>query len=108
MSNEIWDYVLTAAAQYAHVNSEAVDEGTGATAFAEPIVYWMNRAAADAALDFAKMIEMQVDPSVARLAIQLNTDLVMGMSAAQEVLGRSYEEWSRSKAASGGTFGYSE
>jgi len=90
-----WDYVLVAAAQYAHTNSEAIDEGVGATAFAEPVVYWMNRAATDAAMDFAKMVEMHVDPYVARLAVQLNTDLVMAMSAAQEILGCSYEEWQK-------------
>jgi hypothetical protein len=98
VSNETWDYVLAAAAQYAQTNAEAVDEGTGATAFAEPIVYWMNLAATDAALDYAKMIEQRVEPYVARLTVQLGTGFVMAMSAAQEILGVSYEEWSRSAA----------
>lgn len=91
---ETWDFVLAAAQTYAHTNAEAVDEGQGATAFGEPVVYWMNRAATDAALDYAKMIEQKIEPYVARLACQLATDLVMALAAAEEILGCNYGVWS--------------
>jgi hypothetical protein len=98
VSNETWDYVLAAAVQYAQTSADAATEGNPPTAFAEPVVYWANLAATDAALDYAKMTEQRVEPYVARLAVQLGTGFVMAMSVAQEILGVSYEEWSRSAA----------
>lgn len=105
-STEPWDYVLAAAQTYAQTNAESIDEGNGATAFGEPIVYWMNRAAADAALDYAKMVEMGVEPYVARLSVQLGTDLVMAVESAREILGYGYDAWRDAGGRDEGTFGY--
>lgn len=96
--NRTWDYVLEAAECYAHVNLEAIDEGNGATAFGEPIVYWMNRAASDSAHEFYRMVaELGMPERVAQVAVQLSPDMVMAMSAAQEILGLDYGEWLKAK-----------
>lgn len=99
MSTNIWDYVLEAAKRYASDCQSALDEGSPASAFAEPVIYWMNRAASDGAHEYHRMVtEIGLPKHVADVAIQLNTDMVMAISAAREILGTDYAEWQQNEA----------
>ena len=94
-TTQIWDYLLAAADGYAGQLRRAQQTASDEPPLAEPIVFWLNRAASDTAHDFAKMIEMGVPPQVAQMAIQLSADTMVALSAAHEILGRNYEEWQK-------------
>lgn len=91
MSTETWDYMAAASVEYAR--SDPADDR-----FHEPILYLLNRASSEAAVEFARLRKEEVPEAAARMAVQLTMEHGVAMTAAHGVLGSSYEEWSQSAA----------
>jgi hypothetical protein len=96
---ETWEYIAQAAAEYAQ--SDPADDR-----FYEPMLYLLNRASSEAAVEFARLTKDGVPEAAARMAVQLSMEHSVAMTAAMGILDADYEEWRKTGSATLDYSGY--
>lgn len=93
MSSETWDYLAHAAQTYSEDCDPADDP------FYEGIIYLLNRAASEAAVEFARLVESGVPERHARMVVQLSMEHSVAMGVAHPAIDADYYAWRKTQDA---------
>jgi hypothetical protein len=58
------------------------------------LVWHLNKTAADAAIEYSRLINENVAPEIAAMSVEMGAEYLMAMEAAADVLGVGYSKWS--------------
>lgn len=87
---EPWDYVNEAAL-------EVFAQPTGGLGVATALAWWMQSAAAEAAVEFARLMNENVPERFARAAVMATANFMNAYDAARAVLADGYDAWSSAR-----------
>lgn len=87
IGTEPWDYVNEAAL-------EVYAQPIGGQPVASALAWWMQSAAAEAAVEFARLLNENVPEKFARASVMATANFMNAYEAARAVLSDSYDAWS--------------